>query len=201
MVNYANCKVYRLVARDRRMSSESYVGSTCQPLSKRMVCHRGHARKGHPSNVYRWMRDIGIENVEIILLENCPCSNFEEQRQHERRWKDSLQPSLNMLNPYVSIEERAEQKRQYYTDNTTQILEQQRQYRRANVEKFREKKRQYRQANAEQILEKKRQYNVEHAEQIREYNQQFYEANRDAIRKRQRQHYAAMKAAKCQATA
>lgn len=45
-----------------------YVGSTTVNIRTRLWEHRSRARSGHTAPVYRWMRLVGIENVEIVEL-------------------------------------------------------------------------------------------------------------------------------------
>lgn len=49
--------------------SFGYVGATQQNPKTRLWEHRSRARAGHPGPVYVWMREVGIENVEIVVLE------------------------------------------------------------------------------------------------------------------------------------
>lgn len=58
--------IYALHAGDFRMA---YVGTTSKNSKNRLWEHIYRARKGHPSPVYEWMREVGIENVEVIDLE------------------------------------------------------------------------------------------------------------------------------------
>lgn len=112
MPDYSKGKVYKLVHKGGSDESDDmYVGSTIQALSSRFAMHRSCATRGDNRKVCQWMRDVGLENVAIVLLENTPCASKEELLQHERRWFESLTPSLNILSPYVTREERLEKYR------------------------------------------------------------------------------------------
>jgi group I intron endonuclease len=80
--DYKNGRIYKLL---NRIDDECYVGSTCQPLSKRMVYHRWDAtrpkRQHYP--LYTKMKEYGIENFYIELIEAYPCENNEELRKRE----------------------------------------------------------------------------------------------------------------------
>lgn len=107
MPDYSKTKVYKLVLKGGDELNDVYIGSTTRLLCERMGGHRKDAREGEKQcNVYKWMREVGVSNVAIVLLESCPCNSFEEQRQHERRWVETLNPSLNMICPYRCREER-----------------------------------------------------------------------------------------------
>ena len=79
MVDYKKGKVYEIVC---RKTGERYIGSTSQPLSKRLAVHR--------------MMTGGISSKPIIergdyyinLLEDYPCDNREQLLKKEREWYD-----------------------------------------------------------------------------------------------------------------
>jgi hypothetical protein len=63
------------------------------------------------------MLRVGWDNVKIVLIEACPCSNKDELLRHERRWIDELKPSLNINRPiYLENDQALDLKkgRQYY---------------------------------------------------------------------------------------
>ena len=193
--DFSKCKVYKLVHVDPSSEvHDMYVGSTCCSLNTRISGHRTEAMTKQ-SNVYKWMRDVGIDNVTIVLISEHPeCTSFEYQRRVEREAVDRLQPSLNMRRPYVTVEERREyhnnhreailaDHRRYYKANHVARCEYQQQYYKANRENRNEYNRQYYQANIETLLDYHRQYSRQH-----------YEANREAINERRRQRRAAKKA-------
>ena len=72
--DYSKGKVYRLV----HGVFTIYIGSSVMPLVKRMNCHRSKARKGSPYPIYEYMRQAGLENVRIVLIEPWPCQGKEE---------------------------------------------------------------------------------------------------------------------------
>lgn len=53
----------------RAGGSFGYVGSTRVNLKTRWWEHRSRAKNGHTAPVYDWMRECGVENVEIVGLE------------------------------------------------------------------------------------------------------------------------------------
>lgn len=202
-IKYSKCKVYKLVLRDASAEIQDiYVGSTCQPLSKRMVAHRRNA-KTRQSNVYKWMRDVGIDNVVIVLISEHPeCTSYEDQRRIERHVIEQLQPSLNMRKPYVSAQERCEslreydsyrreQKREMYFANHETMLEYGRKWRAANQEA----RRKHYAANRETIREKRRQYYATNRDAILNQRCRYREANKEILAAKQRARYAAKKAA------
>jgi len=96
MVNYRNGKVYRLV---NNVDDKEYIGSTCNPLHKRKAGHKKDAAKSPNRPVYRHLNTIGWECVQIILIENFPCTSKEELHAPERYWIEQLKPVLNKAIP------------------------------------------------------------------------------------------------------
>ena len=80
--NYTSGRIYKIL---NYIDDECYVGSTCLPLSKRMATHRTDARRPKKQHylLYTKMREYGIENFYIELIEAYPCENNEELRRRE----------------------------------------------------------------------------------------------------------------------
>lgn len=47
--------------------------------------------------LYKFMREHGVENFTIELLEEFPCQSRKELGKREQHWIDTLQPSLNSI--------------------------------------------------------------------------------------------------------
>ncbi len=113
--DYSKGKVYRLCHGPITV----YIGSSVMPLNKRMNKHNSAARKGKTCRIYQYMREIGIENVRIVLIENWPCTSKMELVQREQYWMDHAKnvfPNVdlkNMLNAYISEEDKRLQMFQY----------------------------------------------------------------------------------------
>ena len=87
--NYQNGKVYCI---KNSVSSDIYVGSTTQPLSKRMAKHRAslNCQKCWNYKLYQKMREIGKEHFYIELIEKYECNDVEELRKKEGEWIRSI---------------------------------------------------------------------------------------------------------------
>lgn len=199
--DFSKCKVYKLVHADPSADiKDVYVGSTCQALSARMADHRQAMRRGSSTNVYMWMRDVGIENVVIVLIEEYPdCTSYEQQRQCEREWQDRLQPSLNTVRAYRSVAERLGYMRTYHHANRERLNKKRHERHVLNREDVLAKKREYHLANRERINQQKRErrasWNQPQRDKIlaamRECNAAYHDANRDRINQQRRKRYAA----------
>ena len=76
-MDYSKAKVYCI---RNYNDSDIYVGSTCQPLSKRMADHRTAMNHKRDFNItlYVKVREQGANNFYIELLEDYPCQNKEQ---------------------------------------------------------------------------------------------------------------------------
>ena len=79
-MDYKNGRIYCI---RNNIDDEVYVGSTCQPISKRMAAHRAVKNRNKNQKVYKHMNDLGVENFYIELLEEFPCENKEQLRKRE----------------------------------------------------------------------------------------------------------------------
>ena len=127
MVNYANGKVYKLVCTLPEVH-DIYVGATAYPkLSLRMSSHRSEAKATKWNfKLYRFIREHGIGNFEIELIENWPCTSKKELGVREQHWIDELKPALNtncgsnrkeVLRRYNNKPERKAHMKRYYQKN------------------------------------------------------------------------------------
>jgi len=131
MVNYADAKIYRIVDNSTGLQ---YIGSTTQPLAKRLFEHRKNYRtwvnKDRPtgtSSYYMTSFEIlegGNETIEII--EKCDVSSRDELRAREGHWIRELE----CVNKLVAGRTRQE----WLAANREDILAQRKEYYEANKE-------------------------------------------------------------------
>ena len=74
MPNYANGKIYQIISPNHPLP---YIGSTTQPLCKRMSCHRALLHKCSS----RVLIEAGDAYIELI--EDYPCDNKEQLNRRE----------------------------------------------------------------------------------------------------------------------
>ena len=89
---YSKGKVYKLC---NSVDDKEYVGSTILSLPQRKAAHKTDAKKALKRPVCKHFNEIGWTNVNIVLIENYPCSSMEELTARERKWIDQLKPVLN----------------------------------------------------------------------------------------------------------
>ena len=89
-MDYSNGKIYCI---RNHITHDVYIGSSCQPLCKRLSWHKSSINKKTKQNInkktkqnfplYIKMRELDKRNFYIELIENYPCSNKEELRARE----------------------------------------------------------------------------------------------------------------------
>ena len=81
-MDYQHGKIYKIL---NTVDDSCYIGSTTQPLSKRMASHRKCSNDiaNRDRLLYTKMRDLGVANFYIELLEDYPCDNVEQLRRRE----------------------------------------------------------------------------------------------------------------------
>ena len=99
---YSNGKIYQIW---NEMTDDIYVGSTCNPLCKRMAYHRSHHanEKYKHRRLYKLMNELGINIFHVELIELYPCSSMDELRKREGHFIRQI-GNLNM-----TIEDRTRQ--------------------------------------------------------------------------------------------
>ena len=156
--DYQNGKIYSIRSYQTDLI---YIGSTTQPLSKRLSTHRGNFNCWKNNN-YHFVTSFELLKYDdhyIELIENYPCNSKEEL---ERREGELTREFANAVNKVIP----GRTKKQYYKDNKECISEYQKQYHNNNKE---------------QLLEKQKQYYEENKEQLLEYKKQYYEDNKQKI--------------------
>ena len=79
-----------------------YVGSTTQTLKERFKAHKSNAKLEKTGKLYDCIRENGIENFTIELLEEFHILSKEDIGLKEKEYYTTLRPSLNSIAPAVS---------------------------------------------------------------------------------------------------
>ena len=153
-MDYKNGKIYTIRS---HQTDKIYIGSTTQPLSKRLSCHKGQY-KSYLNGKKKYITSLEIikyGDAYIELLEKYPCDN--KMMLHKREG-ECIRNEPNCVNKFVpgrtTKQYREEHKdlnntynHSYYKDNRDKIKEQAKQYRElnrdtinANQKKYREQK-------------------------------------------------------------
>lgn len=169
-INYRNGKIYEIVC---RITGEKYVGSTTQPLSKRLTEHRSLKRNKCISK-----QIIERGDYYINLIEECPCDNREQLLQRERHFYDSIEGGcINKVRPWISREE----DKAYYEENKEQLSASHKAYNEKNKEHITAQKKAYNEKNKENITAYMKAYREQNKENITAYKKAYREQNREKI--------------------
>lgn len=198
---YLKGKIYRLV---NSVDDEFYIGSTCNPLHKRLYVHKYKAKSTTNRNVYKHLNEIGWDNVSIVLIEEHPCKNKMELERRERHWIEEMKPTLNKSIPTRTHREYreknkdviAEKDKQRYEQNKDVILERNKQYREKNKEIITKQRKAYRENNKDIIAETKKEHYQQNKEAINAKHREYYEQNKEIINARRRERRALQKSMK-----
>ena len=172
-MDYKNGRIYKITDNGY---TKQYIGSTCQPLSKRFTNHKSDYKlwqdgKKHKITVYDIFNEFGIENCKIELIEEFPCNNrMELERKEGEHIKNN-----DCVNKYIA----GRTNKQYYQDNKDKIIDKVKEWREDNKEEIKEYKKQYYQDNKDKI----KQYKEDNKEKIK----QNYEDNKEKIEEKNKQ--------------
>ena len=171
MPNYQDGKIYKIY---NTINDDIYIGSTTQKLCGRMRNHRRAHKSKHHFNypIYKALREHGVDNYFIELIEKCPCNDIEELRGQEGEYIRSLKPSLD-----IRIGGRTT--KEYYEDNKDIILQKQREYAENNREKILQRHRGYYDDNRDILSQKSKDYRENNREKILQKHRDYYQQNRE----------------------
>ena len=163
--DYQNGKIYCI---RNNVDDDIYVGSTCQPLSKRMAKHRESMtnREKKDRLLYTKMTDMGVDKFYIELIEEYPCDNLEQLRKREGHYIREM----GTLNSLIA----GRTKRDWTLEN----LEHVKALRKERYEN-----------NKEKALEANRAWREAHPEKMKEYKDKWYEANKEEQSLRSKERY------------
>ena len=164
-------KFYKIVPKDVS-KTDCYIGHTIQPLRKRFTAH---CKTGNKTSSKMLIENYGKDALEIVLIHELELPDKEFARREERRlYEEHKERVVNHVRPYVTDEERKEQKKQYRDENKEAMSVQQKQYREANKEVISAHNKQYYEQNKEAVSAQMKQY---------------YETKYKALRAQNREHH------------
>ena len=162
-MDYKNCKIYKI---ESHSGDKVYIGSTTkQYLSQRMAKHRQSYKVwkdgGDVSRVtvYGMFDEYGLENCDIILLENCDCHSVDELRAREAHYIKSM----NCVNKVIPLRTDKE----YRDANKVHKKEYDEIYRRENKDKKRETDKAYRESHQDELRQSKKEYREANLDSIK----------------------------------
>ena len=175
---YQNSKIYSI---KNTLNDEIYIGSTTVSLSQRMTKHRASLKceKRGKCLLYQRMKELGVDNFYITLVEKYPCNDIEELRAKEGEWI----LKIGTLNQVVA----GRKPEQYRKDNVEHKQEYDKEYHKQNKEKRSEQAHQRYEDNKEYIKQKNNQHYHQNKETLSISHKKYRDEHKEEINAKQNQ--------------
>ena len=167
MPDYSKSKIYKIICSE---TQQIYIGSTTQPLSKRLSQHK----KGSTTAK-------NFIEPKIYLVETVCCDTKEELHARERYYIENIE-CVNLMIPGRTYNEWIEKNKEI-------IAEKKKDYHEKNKEKIAQRKKDYYEKNKDTISEKYKVYREENKDIIAEKFKKRYEENKDTISEKKKVKY------------
>jgi len=188
MVNFEKGKIYTIRSHKTDLI---YVGSTVQPLYKRLDQHkRGYNKFVKCNKKYCSSYEIFKLDDEpyIELVINYPCSCKDELHKEEGKYIRKIK-CVNKRVAGRTLKEYdednkvmlKEKKKEYYEDNKADINKKVKEYYKQNKEEIKEKMKEYREKNKEHFKEKNKEYWEKNKEMLKIKNKEYYEKHKKVM--------------------
>lgn len=151
---YHNGKIYKIV---NDIDDKVYIGSTCQPLYKRLFEHKLRVKHDKNRQLYKHYNDIGVEQMKIILVEEYKCNNKMELLKKEREYIENIDQSIR-LNRTIPTRDKTE-------------------WTHCNKDKVKTTQEKYRNNHKEKIKDKR----MDNKDKKKEYDKIYYENKKQVI--------------------
>jgi hypothetical protein len=183
---YAEGKIYKLYC-----NTNYYIGSTINTLKKRLAYHKQCAKKFPNRKIYKYINNIGWENVNIELIENYSCLNKNELCNREDHYinnciKDKL--CLNIKRAKLSKEELNEYAKTYREEHREEIKKYFKQHNIKRADKKLEYMKNYVIENKEKVIESRKKYYENNKEKITEKNKEYVEKNKELVKEKKKKY-------------
>ena len=201
MPDYKNGKLYAIRS---FQTDKFYIGTTTQPLYKRLNDHKMKYKK--------WLetKEIFVTSFEIIryddsyieLIKNCPCNNKEELLKIEGI---EIRANINCINKRIEGRTNQEYCKEYYEKHKDELVNYSKEYAMQNKDKLIEKRKEiaekfkiyqkkyyelnkdkkkeysseYHEKNKEKLNTKKHEYYINNTDKIKNYHKEHYELNKE----------------------
>ena len=167
-MDYKNGKIYSIRS---YQTEDVYIGSTCQPLFKRLYDHRNNYKR-YLNNKYHYVTSFEIIKLDdnyIELIELFPCNCKDELFKRE----GEIIREMDCVNKTIA----GRSMKEYYENNKDKIKEYVKEYRENNKDKINEYNKDYRENNKDKINE----YRKNNKDKMKEYQLNYYENNKNKI--------------------
>jgi len=188
MNKYSRGQIYKIISIHTDIF---YIGSTIQPLYKRLNGHKTDYNK----NKYCSSQEIlKLGDYKIILICKYPCNDKVELSREEQRHIDMYDKEIlaNCKRAHITPEQKKIQLgeciKKYVKKNKEHLKEYRKEYNKQNKEhrkeynkKNKEHRKEYNKKNKEHIKEHKKEYNKQNKEHIKEHKKEYNKKNKEHI--------------------
>lgn len=174
-----NCRIYKII---NSIDDKIYIGSTKNTLSRRMAQHRSKSKcTENNMKLFQHMREYGITNFYIELIEEKEVSSKAQQFILESKYQRELNPELNRLHAHNTEEQRKEMKKRgdkIYKERTNYNKV----YYQNDKDNQRQRSKEYKENNKDKVSDYNKLYSIKNKEELK-----LKRRERNRIRKEQRE--------------
>ncbi len=177
-IDYSKAKIYKLTTiHDPNLV---YYGSTVNPLYKRKQVHKSFFKSGKLSLTSFKLFELGVDDVEITLVENINCNSKEELHQRERFYIENN----NCINKNLPSRGKKEYREVNKDINNAKYKE----YYNQNKDIVNTKNKEYREQNKDKLKIKQKEHRAQNKDVIKIKQKEYYERNKDVIKIKQKEY-------------
>ena len=175
MPDYSQSKIYKIQPIIEHDEGDIYIGSTTKKLNTRFSVHKSRYKyyienKYGNNTSYYLFEKYGVENCEIVLLEDVECDCKRELELKEKHYILNNK-CVNKVIPIQTEEEYKKYQAEYHVY-----------YRELNKEAIAERTKNYREQNKTIIAEKLKNYYQQNKTAIVEKSKNYYQQNKEKIK-------------------
>ena len=93
MSKYNKGKIYMIINKSDS-NGKIYIGSTCDELRKRLWKHKTQVRNNPQSALHKYFAEVGVDNMNIILIKNYSCSKKVDLILEEKKNNSKIQTRI-----------------------------------------------------------------------------------------------------------
>jgi hypothetical protein len=192
-VELNNYTFYKIVPKNKELIY-NYVGQTTNFINRKLQHKQQVENENYNKSHYKLYKTIrqngGWDEWEMIEIEKLNGKTRLESRMREQKLIEEYKSNLNILNAYITEEERASTKKtitEKYRENNKELLkEQTKQYKEDHKEIISEQMKKYREENKGKIYEKNKEYRENNKEQYQEWQKAWREKNTENLKEKRK---------------
>ena len=202
-VELNNYTFYKIVPKNKELNY-NYVGQTTNFINRKLQHKQQVENENYNKSHYKLYKTIrqngGWNEWEMIEIEKLNGKTRLESRMREQELIEEYKSNLNILNAYITEEERLSRKKtiteKYREENKELLKEQIKKYKEDHKEIISEQMKKYREENKEKIYEKTKEYRENNKEHYQECQKAWTEKNKEILKEKRKLKTAELKAEK-----